>query len=49
MYGHPVYTGSIRQFTRSCAHGNEPSGFTKGGNFLEQLSEYGLPKMDPTL
>jgi hypothetical protein len=24
----------------SCEHGNEPSGFIKGGEFLERLSDY---------
>jgi hypothetical protein len=30
----------------SCEHGNEPSGFIKGGKFLGHLSEYFLLKKD---
>jgi len=28
----------------SCEHGNEPSGFTKGREFLDYLSDYQLLK-----
>jgi hypothetical protein len=30
----------------SCEHGNEPSGSTKGGEFLGYLSDYQLLKKD---
>jgi hypothetical protein len=30
----------------SCEHGNEFSGFIKGGEILEKLTDYQLPKKD---
>jgi hypothetical protein len=30
----------------SCEYDNEPSGFVKGGEFLDQLSDYQLLKKD---
>jgi len=30
----------------SCEHGNEPSSSVKGGEFLDQLSDYQLLKKD---
>jgi hypothetical protein len=38
-----------RPVADSCEHGNEPSGSIKGGNFLEQLSDYQLLKQDSPL
>jgi hypothetical protein len=32
--------------TGSCGHGNETSGSTKGGEFLDYLSNYQLIKKD---
>jgi hypothetical protein len=32
----------------TCGHGNETSGFTKSGEFLEQLGDYQFHKKDPT-
>jgi len=32
--------------TVSCEHGNEPLDFIKGGQFLDQLSEYKLIKKE---
>jgi hypothetical protein len=32
--------------TGSCEHGNQPSGSTKDGGFLAQLSDYQLLKKD---
>jgi hypothetical protein len=29
-----------------CEHGNEPSGSKKGVDFLDQVSDYHLPKKD---
>jgi hypothetical protein len=31
----------------SCEHGNEPSGFIKGEEFLDQLRDHNLLKKDP--
>jgi hypothetical protein len=30
-----------------CDHGNEPLGFIKGGELLDQLSDYQIFKKDP--
>jgi hypothetical protein len=32
--------------TSSCEHGNEPMGSITGGEFLDHLSDYQLPKKD---
>jgi hypothetical protein len=32
-----------------CEHGNEPSMFIKGGEFLDQMNKYKFSKKDPVL
>jgi hypothetical protein len=36
----------IRASGGPCEHGNEPSGYMKGGEFLDRLSDYYLLKKD---
>jgi hypothetical protein len=34
-------------YLNDCEHGNEPSGSLKGRDFLDQLTNYQLPKTHP--
>jgi hypothetical protein len=43
-----VHLAHNREMADTCGHGNESSGFTKSGEFLEQLGDYQFHKKDPT-